>query len=39
VKILLSWLNSFADFADPTDAEAVAAIAADLTSLGLAVEE
>ncbi|MGA0813386.1 MAG: phenylalanine--tRNA ligase subunit beta, partial [Ilumatobacteraceae bacterium] len=39
MKILLSWLNSFADFADPTDAEAVAAIAADLTSLGLAVEE
>ncbi len=39
MKILLSWLNSFADFADPADEAAVASIAADLTSLGLAVEE
>ena len=39
MKILLSWLNDFAHFADVDDAEAVAAIASDLTSLGLAVEE
>jgi len=39
VKILLSWLNTFAEFADPSDDDAVASVAADLTSLGLAVEE
>ncbi len=39
MKILLSWLNTFAEFADPSDHDAVASIAADLTSLGLAVEE
>jgi len=39
VKILLSWLNEFAHFAEPDDEEAIAALAADLTSLGLAVEE
>ncbi len=39
MKVLLSWLNEFGPFADPTDAEAVDAVAADLTALGLAVEE
>jgi len=39
MKVLLSWLNEFGPFADPTDSEAVAAVAADLTSLGLAVED
>ena len=39
MKVLLSWLNEFGPFADPSDAEAVEAVAADLTSLGLAVED
>ena len=39
MKVLLSWLNEFGPFADPSDAEAVEAVAADLTSLGLAVGE
>ena len=39
MKVLLSWLNEFGPFADPTDNDAVEAVAADLTALGLAVEE
>ena len=39
MKVLLSWLNEFGPFADPTDHDAVEAVAADLTALGLAVEE
>lgn len=38
MKVLLSWLNEFGPFADPTSDDEVAALAADLTSLGLAVE-
>ncbi len=38
MKILLSWLNEYGDFGDPTDAEAVASIADALTSLGLEVD-
>ena len=39
MKVLLSWLNEFGPFADPADNDAVEAVAADLTALGLAVEE
>jgi phenylalanyl-tRNA synthetase beta chain len=39
VKVLLSWLNEYGDFADPTDAEAVQRLADTMTSLGLAVED
>ena len=39
MKILLSWLNEYGDFADPTDAAAVQRLADTMTSLGLAVEE
>ena len=39
MKVLLSWLNEFGPFADPTDNDAVEVVAADLTALGLAVEE
>jgi phenylalanyl-tRNA synthetase beta chain len=38
MKVLLSWLNEYGDFADPADAEAVARLASALTSLGLAVD-
>jgi phenylalanyl-tRNA synthetase beta chain len=38
VKILLSWLNDYGDFADPTDPAAVERVAAALTSLGLEVD-
>jgi len=38
VKIVLSWLNEFGPFANPADVDAVARVADDLTSLGLAVE-
>ncbi|BAN02386.1 phenylalanine--tRNA ligase subunit beta [Ilumatobacter coccineus] len=38
MKILLSWLNEYGDFGDPTDAAAVERVAAALTSLGLEVE-
>lgn len=38
MKILLSWLNDYGDFGDPTDATSVERIAAALTSLGLEVE-
>ena len=38
MKVLLSWLNEYGDFADPTDDAAVERLADTLTSLGLAVE-
>ena len=38
MKILLSWLNDYGDFGDPTDPEAVSRVADALTSLGLEVE-
>ncbi len=38
MKILLSWLNEYGDFADPTDPDAVARVAEALTSLGLEVD-
>ncbi|MEY2974852.1 MAG: phenylalanyl-tRNA synthetase beta chain [Actinomycetota bacterium] len=38
MKILLSWLNEFGPFAAADSDDEVAALAADLTSLGLAVE-
>ena len=38
MKILLSWLNEYGDFADPADEAAVERLADTMTSLGLAVE-
>jgi phenylalanyl-tRNA synthetase beta chain len=38
VKVLLSWLNEYGDFADPTDDAAVQRLADTMTALGLAVE-
>ena len=38
MKILLSWLNEYGDFGDPTDAAAVQRVADALTSLGLEVD-
>ena len=38
MKILLSWLNDYGDFGDPTDPDAVQRIADSLTSLGLEVD-
>jgi phenylalanyl-tRNA synthetase beta chain len=38
VKILLSWLNEYGDFADPTDPDSVRRLADTLTSLGLEVD-
>jgi phenylalanyl-tRNA synthetase beta chain len=38
VKILLSWLNTYGDFADPTDPESIRHLADTLTSLGLEVD-
>jgi phenylalanyl-tRNA synthetase beta chain len=38
MKILLSWLNSYGDFGDPTDPAAVQRVADALTSLGLEVD-
>lgn len=38
MKILLSWLNDYGDFGDPTQPDDVAAVSAALTSLGLEVE-
>ena len=38
MKVLLSWLNEYGDFADPTDDEAVQRLADTMTALGLAVE-
>ncbi len=38
MKILLSWLNEYGDFADPTDADSVQRLADTLTSLGLEVD-
>lgn len=39
MKVLLSWLDEYGDFADPTDADAVQRLADVMTGLGLAVEE
>ena len=38
MKILLSWLNDYGDFGDPTNVDDVARIADALTSLGLEVD-
>ncbi len=38
MMILLSWLNEYGDFGDPTKAEDVARVANALTSLGLEVD-
>jgi phenylalanyl-tRNA synthetase beta chain len=38
VKILLSWLNDYGDFGDPTDPAAVERVTDALTSLGLEVD-
>jgi len=38
MKLLLSWLNEYGDFGDPTDPAAVQRVADALTSLGLEVE-
>lgn len=38
MKVLVSWLNDYGDFADPTDAESVERVTDALTSLGLVVE-
>lgn len=38
MKVLLSWLDEYGDFADPTDDAAVQRLADTMTSLGLAVE-
>ena len=38
MKILLSWLNDYGDFGDPTNPDAVQAVADALTSLGLEVD-
>lgn len=39
MKVLLSWLNEYGDFAAPDDAAAVERLAAVMTGLGLAVED
>lgn len=39
MKVLLSWLNEYGDFADPADPTAVERLADTMTGLGLAVEE
>lgn len=38
MKVLLSWLNEYGDFADPSDAAAVARLADVLTGLGMEVD-
>ena len=38
MKVLLSWLNEYGDFADPSDEDAVQRLADTMTALGLAVE-
>jgi len=38
MKILLSWLNQYGDFADPSDAAAVERVTDAITALGLEVE-
>jgi phenylalanyl-tRNA synthetase beta chain len=38
VKILLSWLNEYGDFGDPTNPDDVARVTGALTSLGLEVD-
>ena len=39
MKILLSWLNEYGDFADPSDAAAVARLADTMARLGLPIDE
>jgi phenylalanyl-tRNA synthetase beta chain len=39
MKILLSWLNEYGDFADPSDPDAVQRLADVMTALGLTVED
>ena len=39
MKILLSWLNEYGDFADPSDEAAVQRLADVMTGLGLEVGE
>jgi phenylalanyl-tRNA synthetase beta chain len=38
MKILLSWLNEYGDFGDPTDVDAVQRVSDALTSIGLEVD-
>ncbi|MDA3028264.1 MAG: phenylalanine--tRNA ligase subunit beta [Actinomycetota bacterium] len=38
MKVLLSWLNDFGPFADPSDESSVETLADEMTALGLAVE-
>ena len=39
MKILLSWLNEYGDFADPADADAVAQLSDTMSRLGLPVDD
>lgn len=38
MKVLLSWLNEYGDFADPTDGAAVERLAGVMTALGITVD-
>ena len=37
MKVLLSWLNDYGDFADPSDPSAVERVAGALTDLGIEI--
>ena len=39
MKILLSWLNEYGDFAEPSDSDAVARLSETMSRLGLPLEE
>ncbi len=39
MKILLSWLNEYGDFADPSDADAVARLSDTMSRLGLPIDD
>ena len=39
MKILLSWLNEYGDFADPSDADAVARLSETMSRLGLPIDD
>ena len=39
MKILLSWLNEYGDFADPADADAVARLSDTMSRLGLPIDD
>jgi len=39
MKILLSWLNEYGDFADPADPEAVARLSETMSRLGLPIDD